>query len=599
MFRSGHYGPGVSSNRRSFLVTAGILGAGAAVGSASPAFADPASASGFRCPDTENPRFTIAVIPDTQYLYDEDRGDSAPLDSSLRFIVDTAGEHNTVFVAHLGDLTEHGEPGEFEQVSRTFQVLDQRRVGYSVLAGNHDINSGKDDQRGPSAFTNTFNPARFRTNPTFRGATKDGYNSYHMFRAAGRDWLVLAMDWRPSPGGIQWAKDVLRQHPRSPVILTTHEFVAPNDDGINASLSDFGQQLWNQLVKGSDQIFLTLNGHFWPPARTVLRNDAGHDVHAHITNYQDRYYGGSGMIRLYRFDLERDTIDVETLSPWLLGQRPDRLNELAHQEIERTGPADYFSVPIDFAARFAGFDPRPAPPARPAKDLLMPGTVAYWRFDARDPRDLSGNGNDLVAQEFPNDPQWSDDHHPDQPGHGSVHLDGAYFKTVPGAPMNRATFQRGYTIEAFFKIPKDFSGANAWGGLLSRLGTGADAGKTGDDPKEPVATLSITDGHGVQWAVFPLNQNRIATNWGHELPLDKWWHVAVVNDGRTTTVYIDGSKLLRNPSTPAVGISTAGDSWLLGAYTYDRKVDKVYYGWIGDVRVVDHALEVSRFMLYR
>jgi Concanavalin A-like lectin/glucanases superfamily len=170
---------------------------------------------------------------------------------------------------------------------------------------------------------------------------------------------------------------------------------------------------------------------------------------------------------------------------------------------------------------------------------------------------------------------------------------------VSGAPMNLSTFQRGYTIEAFFKIPKDFSGANAWGGLLSRLGTGADAGKTGDDPKEPVATLSLSDSPGIQWAVFPLNQNRISTNWGHELPLDRWWHVAVVNDGRTTTVYIDGSKLLRNPSTPAVGISTANDSWLLGAYTYDRKVDKVYYGWIGDVRVVDHALDVSRFMLYR
>jgi hypothetical protein len=568
-----------------------LLGAGATVLGGTPALATP----GLLESDRDSPRFTVAVIPDTQYLFDRDRGDPAPLEASLRYIVDSAGEHNTVFVAHLGDLTENGQPGEFEQISRVFRTFDRCRVGYSVLAGNHDINSSTDDQRGRSPYLDAFGPGRFRASPTFRGASGDGYNTYHVFRAAGRDWVVLALDWRPSAGGIQWAKDVLLRHPKSPVILTTHEFVSA--DSGQAQLSQFGQRLWDELVKGNDQIFLTLNGHYWPPGRTVLRNDAGNDVHAHITNYQDRYYGGSAMIRLYRFDLERNTIDVETLSPWLLGQPSSRLNLLSRKEIEQTGPQDYFSVPIDFEKRFAGFAPPAMPTPRPAREILIPGTVAYWRFDDRDPRDLSGNGNNLVAERYPNDPQWSAEHHRGQPGHGSVFLKGAYFRTVDGAPMNKATFQHGYTIEAFFKIPPDFSGANAWSGLLSRLGNGGDAGKTGDDPKEPVATLSLSDGHALQWAVFPLNQNGISTNWGHELPLDKWWHVAVVNDGRTTTLYVDGSKLLRNPSTPAVGISTTGDSWLLGAYTYDRKVDKVFYGWIGDVRVVDRPLSVSQFMV--
>jgi hypothetical protein len=37
----------------------------------------------------------------------------------------------------------------------------------------------------------------------------------------------------------------------------------------------------------------------------VLKNDAGHGVHVHIVNYQDRHHGGAGMIRLYVFDLVR------------------------------------------------------------------------------------------------------------------------------------------------------------------------------------------------------------------------------------------------------------------------------------------------------
>jgi hypothetical protein len=126
-------------------------------------------------------------------------------------------------------------------------------------------------------------------------------------------------------------------------------------------------------------------------------------------------------------------IDVETFSPWLLA-RPDRkLDPLAREEIERTGPADYFSVPIDFEQRFAGFDPRPEPRPRPAREIVIPATVAYWRFDSRDLRDLSGNGNHLVAE---NTPQWTSEYHRGQPAHGSVLLDGAYFRTVPDAPVN-------------------------------------------------------------------------------------------------------------------------------------------------------------------
>jgi hypothetical protein len=139
-----------------------------------------------------------------------------------------------------------------------------------VLAGNHDIDPHTDDQRGPSPYLDEFGPQRFRDSPTFRGASADGYNSYHVFRAAGRDWLVLALDWRMS---FTWTRDVLAKHPALPVILTTHELVDADDTGV-AVLSDYGRRLWDDLIADHDRIFLTINGHFWPPGRTVLRNKA-------------------------------------------------------------------------------------------------------------------------------------------------------------------------------------------------------------------------------------------------------------------------------------------------------------------------------------
>ncbi|TQJ91173.1 LamG-like jellyroll fold domain-containing protein [Streptomyces sp. SLBN-31] len=594
------------AGRRGLLRATALLGAAAAAGLALPAGAEaaPAGAGAWR-PDTESRRFTLAVMPDTQYLFDGPSIDKAPVEASLRYLLEQGGEsgENIVFLSHLGDLTQNGAQAEVAAIGEAFGLLDRRGVGYSVLAGNHDVKSSSDDQRGPTPYLDAFGPRRFKGRPTFGGASADGYNTYHLFRAAGREWMVLALDWRLSDKGYAWAKDVLAAHPRTPVILTTHELVVADDQ-----LSTYGQQLWDRLIADHDQVFLTLNGHYWPAARATRKNAAGHDVLLHLTNYQNRYFGGAAMIRLYRFDLDRGVIDVETVSPWILGRAGKGLNELERQEIELSGDADRFSVEIDFADRFSGFAPVPARAARPVSRMLVPGTVAYWRFEspvADTVRDLSGQGNDLALVTVGGGSLgWSADHHPDQPGHGSLEfqgfkspLKGAYLRTVDAAPLNSSTFTGGYTIEAFYRLPADWDpDHHAWSGIVGRTGTGGAAGKTGDDPDEPLATLSLSNDREPQWAMRPLNQQGIATNWGQETPLETWWHLAVVNDGRHTTLYVEGCPVVRNPKAPAVGIASVGRPWLLGGYEYAGKIDQILHGRLGDVRVVSRALPVTSFM---
>ena len=81
---------------------------------------------------------------------------------------------------------------------------------------------------------------------------------------------MFALDWRPSDATLGWAQDVLDRHPRLPAILTTHHLVDADRSGA-AELSAHGRRLWERLIARNDQIFLTLNGHYWPPGRTVLR----------------------------------------------------------------------------------------------------------------------------------------------------------------------------------------------------------------------------------------------------------------------------------------------------------------------------------------
>jgi hypothetical protein len=54
---------------------------------------------------------------------------------------------------------------------------------------------------------------------------------------------------------------------------------------------------------------------------------------------------------------------------------------------------------------------------------------------------------------------------------------------------------------------------------------------------------------------------------------------------------------VRNPSTPAVGLTTLNQSWLLGGFEYAGTINQIFHGWIGDVRVVDRALRVDEVML--
>jgi hypothetical protein len=160
-----------------------------------------------------------------------------------------------------------------------------------------------------------------------------------------------------------------------------------------------GDDSRDDLINTNDQIFLTLNGHYWPPGRTIRKNATGNVVHLHIANYQNRYFGGGAMLRLYHFDLARNTIDVETPAPWILAQPPAQRNTLAAREARLTTPVDDFSMPIDFPARFAGFLPVPVRPARPAGSVLVPGTLAYWRFDAG-----GANGTPFAAAQTVRDP---------------------------------------------------------------------------------------------------------------------------------------------------------------------------------------------------
>ena len=116
--------PEPTGTTRRRLIQVGLLGAGAtALAPAAEASAVPMSGH----PDYEDPRFTVAVIPDTQYLFDLDRGDRSPLDATVRYLNEHRRSDNIVFAAHLGDVTENGQTSEITEASAVLHRLERKK----------------------------------------------------------------------------------------------------------------------------------------------------------------------------------------------------------------------------------------------------------------------------------------------------------------------------------------------------------------------------------------------------------------------------------------------------------------------------------------
>lgn len=598
-FVSGRDGLAMTSSPSRRTVVLGALGATATAPAVLTSGVVPASAAPQqtgRRPDGNGRSFTVAMIPDTQYLFDGEALHPEPLAATMEFL---SGIDDLAFVAHLGDVTQNGTAAEFAAAGGPFRTLLRKRIPFSVLAGNHDVNSRTDDRRGPTPYLTLASLA------TRNRVAKDagGYNTAYIFTGAGREILLLALDWRLSDAGVAWARSVLADHSALPAIITVHDAV--NADGPIVELSDHGRLVWDRLISEHPQVFLSVNGHYWPTGRMTRQRTDGSVVELHLANHQETYYGGAGAVRLYRFDLDAGLVDVTTEVPY--AARNGR-NTLEREELRPIGAADRFSFPLP-----RGLAERARRPLRSATAVIVRDTEAYWRFDGSGPLapgarvpDLSGRGNHLEVTGGTTVPLTRvADRHPDQPSATSLRMaggagEGGYLVTVPEAPLNTDDLDQGYTVEAFFHLADPFTSASAWSAILSRWGSAKSAGRIGHDSEEPVATLSISGGRELQWCVYPTNLDRSVTNWGHELRVARWWHVAVVNDARHTTMYVDGCPVVRNPATVNRGLlgGSVGDGlrWAVGAYSWDGQLDKLWQGLIGDIRIVRRALLPHEFM---
>ena len=274
--------------------------------------------------------FTIVVLPDTQ-VYAMAFPDL--FHAQTRWIRDHVEDLNIQYVFHLGDIVQLNAHDEWSVARDAFERLDGE-VPYALAIGNHDMGPGGMADTRQSLVNQYFPLSGFESWPTFGGVydkePDEIENSYHLFSAGGRDWLVLALEFGPRDDVLRWANDTVAAYPCRSVILVTHAYLdargeryiqPPKTEDFypifhdGAGFND-GQDIWRRLVSRYPNFVMVINGHFpQPPRHRRSKGKGGTVVHQMMVDYQDTPNGGNGLLRLLRFLPDSNTVVVEDFSP--------------------------------------------------------------------------------------------------------------------------------------------------------------------------------------------------------------------------------------------------------------------------------------------
>jgi hypothetical protein len=282
--------------------------------------------------------FTIVALPDTQY-YASTYPDIVK--RQTQWIKDEANNLNIVAATQLGDIVDNAEDlQQWSVVNDAFQTLDGT-VAYGIAPGNHDLLV---DGSAPQ-FNSYFPLRRQALSPTWGGSypeiDQSVKNSFQHFYAGGQEYVLFNLEFCPPDPVLDWTKSVLKALPQAHAIIATHTFLkigavrTDKDEclmykhkGLNG-----GEEIWQKVINdpAGKNVFLVVNGH-----DNVTQNGGerrfdtsknGQRVDQLLSDYQQLGQGGSGFLRLMRFDPSRRKISVTTYSPYLNTYRTDAKNQ--------------------------------------------------------------------------------------------------------------------------------------------------------------------------------------------------------------------------------------------------------------------------------
>ncbi len=257
--------------------------------------------------------YTIAFLPDTQIInlnYSDDVSEFDYFGNIYTWIIDKAEDYNIKAVLSLGDITDkndtmqEGVTYEWANARAGFDRLTAAGIPWTVVQGNHDYDSL--GARHSNAFQEAFplssaynNEGQFVLGGTFYGEAYDALpenqaelsSAYYYLNVdadADYEYMILALEFEPGIGTMEWARQIIQKNSDKKVIITTHGYMDGSatlkhnntegqggyHDALHYTAGASGEDIWNILGKQYANIEMIVCGHLSAPD-IVTRVDKG------------------------------------------------------------------------------------------------------------------------------------------------------------------------------------------------------------------------------------------------------------------------------------------------------------------------------------
>ncbi|QKY68669.1 lamin tail domain-containing protein [Lentibacillus sp. CBA3610] len=257
--------------------------------------------------------FSFVWMTDTQYY-----SESYPYiyEDQVNWIAENQDALNIEYVFHTGDLVNiYDDFDQWAVADESMEVLDEAGIPYGVLAGNHDVDMKNNNYVNYSKY---FGADRFEDRAYYSGSYKDNRGHYDLLSVNGNDFLMLYMGWGVDQAGIDWMNEVIAAHPNRTVILNFHEYLLAS-----GSRSPIGDEIFEKVVVPNDNVKAVLSGHYHNSQTLIDEVDddgdgeADRTVYQMLADYQGGPEGGQGYLRILNFNMDSNSVGVQTYSPYL------------------------------------------------------------------------------------------------------------------------------------------------------------------------------------------------------------------------------------------------------------------------------------------
>lgn len=298
--------------------------------------------------------FLIAVLPDTQNYARESSGSGQATKemwfAQTDWIVANRASQNIVYVATLGDCVNNADQlWQWKNATNAYYRIEKQSttglvdgIPYGVTVGNHDQDPNGDPDGSTAYYNQFFGSAHYNGKSYYGGHYSSNNDSwYTLFSGGGLDFIVLSFEYgRYGDLILDWAESVLASYPNRRAIVLTH-YAGDDNSDVNATTTTFsaqGSAIYNRL-KTNPNFFLMLGGHVFNEGGEGRRSDTfnGRTVHTLISDYQGRFNGGNGLMRLLYFSPSLNRVTVKTYSPYTGNYETDANSQFSFSYDMRQG----------------------------------------------------------------------------------------------------------------------------------------------------------------------------------------------------------------------------------------------------------------------